>query len=238
MRRERKWAEGDRSGPYWFGMDKFVRLWDATLGVSYADFRAELSSIREDADDRSGYDVRVESWQPKFAEEASAPGSLMVGCDEDDWLDPRLPDVLRGLGEVSLPVRWDFVLVQGGFVHTMTHPYPSQYPHSHHATNYAIPTPVADLRLLTDHAVATEAFCGRPEVYLPLPLGVQIRTPASSSLLWDVRDADELRTLMFCWLGDMTIRGAMPPCYCLPLIDKVRNLCRRALGRGSSILMA
>lgn len=234
LRRSREWAEGNRNGPYWFGMQPFVDMWNSTFDVSYAEFRGELAAIRESGDDLSGYDARVETWQPAFSEEASRPGGLLVGCDEDDWLDPRLADVLRGLGRVDTPVRWDFTLYQGSFMIGMTDPIPMAY----QTCNYALPTPVADIKCVTDHVVATQALHGSTEVYLKMPMGVQNRTPASSSLLWNAKDPAGLKEFMRGWIGEVALKGRMPPGYCMPLVERCRALCRRALGRGAPILMA
>lgn len=223
LRRERKWAEGDRSGPYWFELQKHVDIWNSLFHIDFASFRGRLSEIRESGRHDVGYDILVESWQPEFFELAAQPGNIMVGCDEDDWLDPMLPEVLRGLGQVRQPIRWHYVHYFGPAITTIVGDGPPNH-HVHQGTNMAFPTPV-DPEMVTNHMVAENRLDRRADLYVPMSLGVHNRSPVSASHLWDIHGEAEMSDLLARWCGPVTIYGPMPPAFCMPLVERVRELC-------------
>lgn len=229
LRRSREWAEGRRNGPYWYGIERFVDWWNWSFPMSYGEFRAGVSEIRASGVDLGRYDAVVEPWHPNYHEVLATPGSLLVGCDEDDWIDPDTPDVLRKLGKVDVPVRWDFTLYQGAWANRLRTPFEGSS-HEYMSCNYALPTPVADPGVMSNHGKADIAFRSGPEIYLPMGLSVQNRTPASTSLMKErVKNAGDLVRLMSEWLGDVEFYGIETPAYCMPLIKEIQKLCRRAV---------
>lgn len=241
LRRSREWAEGKRSGPYWLPIEPYVEIWNRLFKTTYADFRAEMSAIRESGVDLSQYDAVVEQWQHEFLDEAAKPGTILVGCDEDDWIDPDAPNVLRKLGKVDLPIRWDFVMYSGAWTVRMQPPFAEKTNGLEYMScNYALPTPLTDLSIIHDHSHANRMLLGGPEIVLPLALSVQNRTPASASHLRSrlTVAGDDLMDVMMEWVGDTVHQGNDLPEFARPLMAKVKAACQRAIGGPGLIPMA
>lgn len=233
VRRSRRWAEGGALDPWAasFALAERVAVWDAMFAVPYREYRRRLDEIRRGS--LPPFDRVLDSWEPEAERLAGEPGNLICPTDEDDWLHPDLPEVVRGSGEA---VRWRYCLFSPGRVETFGSANPGLS--RVQSCCYALPTP-APWDALMSERVASDTVFG--ERFADLTLSVHCRTIASATAFLrpgrppGPPGPSELAAEWERACGDIVVSGPAPPGCFWDMIERVRVLTRSLYRRRGPI---
>lgn len=192
-----------REQPYYFEgkytRDGIPKAWDDHFAMPWKRVRTVLNAIAGTTRLAAKFDA-IAMWWDQFLLNSVPNGTIIVPIDEDDWVHPNLPAILRAAPSDNAVVRWRTYLglPDGNWKIDCND-------HLLRSCAYAMRTPVTDWSSAKWHTAANDWVKTQKVHDLSGPLSFYVATPASLSVL-RTNDLGSIRAMVHKFAT-----GAKPP---------------------------